>query len=54
MILITWWCDHCPRVWSQVGFIGNTMSKASRGDRIPAGLFQILIDDTVKVLHSIY
>ena len=27
--------------------------KASRGDRIPAELFQILKDDAVKVLHSI-
>ena len=26
-----------------------TMNKASRGDRIPAGLFQILKDDAVKV-----
>ena len=31
----------------------NTMNKASGGDRIPAGLFQILKDDAVKVLHSI-
>ena len=30
-----------------------TTSKASRGDEIPAELFQILKDDTVKVLHSI-
>ena len=30
-----------------------TMNKASRGDRIPAELFQILEDDVVKVLHSI-
>ena len=29
------------------------MNKASRGDRIPAGLFQILKDDVVKVLHSV-
>ena len=29
------------------------MNKASGGDRIPAELFQILKDDTVKVLHSI-
>ena len=28
------------------------MNKASRGDGIPAELFQILIDDAVKVLHS--
>ena len=30
-----------------------TTNKASGGDRIPAELFQILKDDTVKVLHSI-
>ena len=29
------------------------MNKASGGDGIPAGLFQILKDDAVKVLHSI-
>ena len=31
-----------------------TMNKASGGDRIPVELFQILKDDSVKVLHSIY
>ena len=31
-----------------------TMNKVSRGDRIPVELFQILKDDAVKVLHSIY
>ena len=30
-----------------------TMNKASTGDGIPAELYQILKDDTVKVLHSI-
>src|SRR5574337_1905387 len=30
-----------------------TMNKASGGDGIPVGLFQILRDDVVKVLHSI-
>ena len=30
-----------------------TTNKASRGDGIPIELFQILKDDTVKVLHSI-
>ena len=30
-----------------------TTNKASGGDGIPAKLFQILKDDTVKVLHSI-
>ena len=30
------------------------MSQASRDDRIPVELFQILKHDAVKVLHSIY
>jgi len=30
------------------------MKKASGGDGIPVELFQILKDDAVKVLHSIY
>jgi len=30
-----------------------TTNKASEGDGIPVQLFQILIDDAVKVLHSI-
>ena len=30
------------------------MNKASGGDEIPVDLFQILKDDAVKVLHSIY
>ena len=30
-----------------------TMNKASGGDGIPVELFQMLKDDTVKVLHSI-
>ena len=32
----------------------NTMNKASGGDGIPDDLFQILKDDAVKVLHSIW
>ena len=32
----------------------TTMNKASGGDDIPVELFQILKDDTVKMLHSIY
>ena len=39
------------RVWWTLGSI--TMNKASRGDGIPAVLFQILKDDALKVLHSI-
>ena len=31
-----------------------TMNKASEGDRIPVELFQILKDDAVKALHSIW
>ena len=31
-----------------------TMTKASGGDGIPADLFQILKDDAVKVLHSVF
>ena len=31
-----------------------TTNKASGGDGIPAELFQILKDDAVEVLHSIY
>ena len=31
-----------------------TMNKSSGGDRIPVELFQILKDDAVKVLHSIF
>ena len=30
------------------------MHKASGGDRIPVELFQILKDDAVKVLHSLF
>ena len=30
------------------------MNKASGGDRIPAELFQILKEDDIKVLHSIW
>ena len=31
-----------------------TTNKASGSDEVPVGLFQILKDDAVKVLHSIY
>ena len=31
----------------------NTTNKVSRGDGIPAELFQILKEDALKVLHSI-
>ena len=42
---------ECEVKWA-LGII--TMNKGSRGDRIPAELFQILKDDAIKVLHSIY
>ena len=41
---------ECEVKWA-LGSI--TKNKASRGDGVSAGLFQILKDDTVKVLHSI-
>ena len=41
---------ECEVKWA----LGNiTMNKGSGGDGIPAGRFQILKDDAVKVLHSI-
>ena len=42
---------ECEVKWA-LGSI--TMSKASGGDGIPVELFQILKDDAVKVLHSVY
>ena len=42
---------ECEFKWA-LGSI--TMNKASRGDGIPVELFQILKDDAVKVMHSIY
>ena len=42
---------ECEVTWA-LGSI-PFMNKASRGDRIPVELFQILEDDAVKVLHSI-
>ena len=41
---------ECEVKWA-LGSI--TTNKVSGGDRIPAKLFQILKEDTVKVLHSI-
>ena len=41
---------ECKVKWALGSIITN---KASGGDGIPAALFQILKDDTVKVLHSI-
>ena len=41
---------ECKVKWA-LGSI--TMNEASGGDRIPVELFQILKDDSVKVLHSV-
>ena len=41
---------ECEVKWALGSIITN---KASGGDKIPIELFQILKDDTVKVLHSI-
>ena len=42
---------ECEVTWA----LGNiTKNKASEGDGIPAALFQILKDDAVKMLHSIW
>ena len=38
---------------SQVGLRMHHYEQASRGDGIPAKLFQLQNDDAVKVLHSI-
>ena len=41
--------------WELKWALGSiTMKKASGGDGIPVELFQILKDDAVKVLHSIW
>ena len=42
---------ECEVKWALASIAVN---KASGGDGIPVELFQILKDDTVKVLHSIY
>ena len=41
---------ECDVRWA---FGSITMNKASGGDGIPAELFQILIDESVKVPHSV-
>ena len=41
----------CEVEWALLNII---MNKASGDDGIPVDLFQILKDDTVKVLHSIW
>ena len=41
---------ECEVKWALESITSN---KASEADRIPVGLFQVLKDDAVKVLHSI-
>ena len=41
---------ECEVKWALGSII---MNKASRGDRIPVELFQILKDDAVNMMHSI-
>ena len=41
---------ECEVKWA----LESIMNKASGGDGIPVELFQILRDDAVKVLHSIF
>ena len=58
MTQIPRWCDHSPRaghpgMQSQLALRSITMNKVSGHDGFTAELFQILIDDAVKVLHSI-
>ena len=51
------WCDHSLQILEcEVKCaLGNiTTNKTSGGDGIPAELFQILKDDAVEVLQSIY
>ena len=43
--------QECEVKWALGSII---MNKARGGDGIPVELFQILKDDAVKVLHSIY
>ena len=53
--MMVWSLTYSQTFWSvnkwALGSI--TTNKASRGDGIPAELFQILKDDAIKVLHSI-
>ena len=44
-------CIHCFKCEVKWALGSITRNKASGGDGIPVELFQILKDDTVKVLH---
>ena len=46
--------SRCHSSWNVNWALGSiTINKASGGDGIPVELFQILKDDSVKVLHSV-
>ena len=55
MIMMVWSLTYSQTSWNEVKWaVGSTTTnKASGGDGIPVELFQILKDDTVKVLYSI-
>ena len=49
-----WSVTFSQTSWSVMWALGSiTANQVSGGDGIPAGLFQVLKDDAVKVLHSI-
>ena len=52
-VITPWELDilECEAKWALESI---NMNKATGGDGIPVELFQILKDDAVKVLHSIY
>ena len=52
--VITHWEPDILECEVKGAFRSITMNKASGGEGVPAELFQILKDDAVKVLHSIY
>ena len=51
--VVTHWKPSILQCEAKLSFGKFTMSKASESDGIRAELFQVLKDDTVKVLHSI-
>ena len=52
--IMVWSLTQSQTSWSVKWASGSTtMNKATGGDGIPAGLFKILKDVAVKVLHSI-
>ena len=47
-------CQEIPGITVKWALGSITMNKGSGGDKIPVELFQILKDDAVQVMHSIY